>query len=65
MVTWLYVLFSDGACCARSYASCAANMGELKSADEWENQADAVERYVRHCCEMAKVITLEHCRTIT
>lgn len=52
----LCLFFSNGASSARSNASCTANLGKLKGADEWKNQADAMERYVRHCCEMETVI---------
>lgn len=52
----LCLSFSNGASGARSNASCTANLGKLKGADEWKNQADAMERYVRHCCEMETVI---------
>jgi len=37
---------SNGVGHARSDASCAADLGKLQSSDEWENQTDAVERYV-------------------
>lgn len=68
---WFWLLFcfcclsfsppppSNGIGYFRSNASCAADVGKLKSSDEWENQTDAVEGYVWHCCEVAKVMIRE------
>lgn len=50
---------SNGIGHSRSNASCAADLGKLQSSDEWENQTDAVERYVWYCCEVAKVMVTE------